>query len=978
MPKVRITKLPMARTGYQVKYSLANDVPAMGGADYNVYTGEKQLKPSKYITAVPREEANLEAEGGETVFGDLNGDGMPESKIIKGPRHNGKKPGGVPLNLPDDTYIYSDFRGMNIKDPKVLAMFGKTGKNRGYTPADLDKQYDIMKYRTILQDPNSDDIDIKTAELMIKNYTMKKGALALAAEASKGFPQGIPAVAKPYMQANGIQETDLIPEQLANLSKQVDGQLKSQNRQAEDETDESFSEYDAAQDINQGQPVAQPTMAQYGMTMGGYDMPFTDEAGTDYSIPAAEYGMSMGVNSNNYQGRTRNISGSGPVYPFNTRRVPVRAYGGQLNSYQDKGAVKEEVKPIDITDKTKDEIAKEIYLAEKKLGKGNVQLIRDGKKVKYNFGNLAIPTGKDLKSEEITGAGFPNNDAGRAAAAQFLLYKKHLDNPTVRKEFIKSTQEVLDDPAKWGSKVKGEKGWSKRYGEKPNEDAIINNALAIQKRNLKFAAEGVYPRIFNDSGSALDTPEEIVRQGVPNPNKGGQPFTVEEARKLVQDYKNKGWTSVAEAAKSIGVPLETSGKDRILQQGTSHAYATMNQNYETGKMKYENPEDEYAISSFVGNIPVINAGRADNPAMNKLYGKGIGSQISPMDDVYDVATDTEGNPAYYDKSGQGVKYGNTTAEQLSAVAERELNLEDVPEVKVQKCPCQKSDGTIIDVGFDPNTKECNECSEDLPYDVEKPAEWWLQDTIKTAGAFGDLMRAKKYMPWAPTAKLETPKATFLDPTRELAAQAEQANIQTQALGQFAGPQGLSARSAGIQGQAAKQAADTLSRYNNANVNLANQYESANVNIRNQDQAGNQAIKKGLYDANAVANQQFDNTKGALRGNFRNQYANAITNRFKTDALNQINPQYAVSPGVGGQLQFTQGKKIKPEASGQSYKQLYDYFASKGDKNPAYAAKQAMGIKTAGDDEGLAALQAQYGQMKRGGFIYADMITPFLL
>jgi hypothetical protein len=134
----------------------------------------------------------------------------------------------------------------------------------------------------------------------------------------------------------------------------------------------------------------------------------------------------------------------------------------------------------------------------------------------------------------------------------------------------------------------------------------------------------------------------------------------------------------------------------------------------------------------------------------------------------------------------------------------------------------------------------------------------------------------------------------------------------------------------------------------------------------------------LYDANAVANQQFDNTKGALRGNFRNQYANAITNRFKTDALNQINPQYAVSPGVGGQLQFTQGKKIKPEASGQSYKQLYDYFASKGDKNPAYAAKQAMGIKTAGDDEGLAALQAQYGQMKRGGFIYADMITPFLL
>ena len=71
------------------------------------------IEASKYITAVPREEANLEAEGGETVYGDINGDGMPEHKSIKGPRHSA---GGVPLKLPDDTFIFSDTNSMKIND----------------------------------------------------------------------------------------------------------------------------------------------------------------------------------------------------------------------------------------------------------------------------------------------------------------------------------------------------------------------------------------------------------------------------------------------------------------------------------------------------------------------------------------------------------------------------------------------------------------------------------------------------------------------------------------------------------------------------------------------------------------------------------------------------------------------------------------------------------------------------------------------
>jgi hypothetical protein len=62
-------------------------------------------------------------------------------------------------------------------------------------------------------DPESDDKAVSTAQMMIQNYVLKLGALALAQEAKKGFPQGIPEMARPYMEANGIADEDLLPEQ---------------------------------------------------------------------------------------------------------------------------------------------------------------------------------------------------------------------------------------------------------------------------------------------------------------------------------------------------------------------------------------------------------------------------------------------------------------------------------------------------------------------------------------------------------------------------------------------------------------------------------------------------------------------------------------------------------------------------------------------------------------------------------------------
>ena len=206
--KVRIKQLPKKAYGGQQAGGALNVTPAKwGGSENNAREG-KEVKQS--LTKVPRSMANLEAEGGETAFGPISGDTIPDHFKITGPRHHS---GGVPLNLPDDTFIFSDTKAMRITDPAVLKMFGKTPKKGGYTPAELAKPYDINKYKAILMDPESDKKSRDTATLMIKNYIIKLGALALAQESKKGFPQGIPEMARPYMEANNITDEDLIPQE---------------------------------------------------------------------------------------------------------------------------------------------------------------------------------------------------------------------------------------------------------------------------------------------------------------------------------------------------------------------------------------------------------------------------------------------------------------------------------------------------------------------------------------------------------------------------------------------------------------------------------------------------------------------------------------------------------------------------------------------------------------------------------------------
>lgn len=212
----------------KIRITSAPQKMAYGGQNgYGLDLGQKKVyadmtdnpydSASSSIGAVPREMANIEAEGGETVYGDLNGDGNLEHMKINGPRHTN---GGVPLNVPEGSFIFSDTKKMKIKDPNILAFFGKKYKKGGFTPAELAKTYDINKYKAVLDDPDADFYAKNTADRMKENFEKKLSTLAMVQESMKGFPQGKPQVASlaeaayggyiPTMQTGGNNPSDVI------------------------------------------------------------------------------------------------------------------------------------------------------------------------------------------------------------------------------------------------------------------------------------------------------------------------------------------------------------------------------------------------------------------------------------------------------------------------------------------------------------------------------------------------------------------------------------------------------------------------------------------------------------------------------------------------------------------------------------------------------------------------------------------------
>ena len=171
--------------------------------------GNEKTEVKKTLQPVPRHQSTLEAEKGEVAVVSDN-TGLPTLFTIAGKRHSQN---GTPLNLPANSFIFSRDNSMKIKDKDILAQFGMGNRTSGYTPAEIAKKYDINVFRKVLADKNSDKMQKDTAESMITNYNEKLAKLALVQESHKGFPNGIPLIAQPYLHTSGLNPAHLFQQQ---------------------------------------------------------------------------------------------------------------------------------------------------------------------------------------------------------------------------------------------------------------------------------------------------------------------------------------------------------------------------------------------------------------------------------------------------------------------------------------------------------------------------------------------------------------------------------------------------------------------------------------------------------------------------------------------------------------------------------------------------------------------------------------------
>ena len=280
MAKIKINKLPegfklvkgkivedkimrhggMLNTGDQADYGLVTTPQEYySNTNFND-TDDKDVRYS--LSSVPRDRANIEAEGGETVLTDLTNDGQFGLYNITGPRHSA---GGVPMFLPEQSFIYSDTDKMKFTKDE-LAEFGINTKKK-MTPAKLSKKYELNDYYAHLESPFADKIQAVTSELMLKKNMMNLSKVAFGQESKKKFEEGVPLAAHPYLVQQGIDPLEFTAKMEAITREEAEMKLMASLPPEQQEQMMMLQQMMEQVDQQEGAPqeqIPQQVMARYG------------------------------------------------------------------------------------------------------------------------------------------------------------------------------------------------------------------------------------------------------------------------------------------------------------------------------------------------------------------------------------------------------------------------------------------------------------------------------------------------------------------------------------------------------------------------------------------------------------------------------------------------------------------------------------------------------------------------------------------
>lgn len=851
MKRVRITGLPKKANGG----STGNKVNPQSFIQFgNPFQGnrnndsEPQVQVNKSISSVPRSQANIEAEGGE--FATVPGKGgIPESYNISGPRHN---EGGVPLNLEKDSFIFSDHKkGMKIKDKEILKMFSASKPS---TPAELAKKFPINDYKKILMDPNSDELAKKTAEQMIKNYNIKQGQIALIQEAKKGFPQGIPAIATPYLSSTGMN-----PEQIMPQSNQPD---KAAFGAGVIGDPQQFSYKDGGSihinPANKGKLTEAAARAGMSVKEFARHVLANKEDFSTQTVRRANFAR----NAENFKHQNggefieennlafmQNGGANKKLANFLLRVPGLRGVGANmLSNNEDNEQI--EFPKTTVTPSTKTTSSKEVKTEEEPKinipSKYKDSDLYNKSSSSFNKDNLKVGDyylGKDgswrkityiPEKNEYTGNDKEktfNNDSNVADSYAYL--EQVFKDPKVKEQFANEVKSVLNNKEYYKGK---HGGYSEMYDEKTinnlTPDKIVDIFLKHQKRNYSLQAHGINPKDFSDANGTLNS-------NISPENK--------------EFYSQHGIKSLNDAFNYTGVPItkeEQSNGELGLEQGSFWGFRNMLKNKSSYDTELQN-KLQYLVEPN-------QEGTDDEPMV---------STISPID------------------SKSKNFYTNTTSGQLAFVDKGRMR-EEVYDPKIKD-------------------KEVDPIKIEHPEYAKQPinAQWWAQDIGNMGNLFAQDMGLKKYLPHSFPVDLARPDVLYYDPSRAIANAAESEKMAQLATSAFSGPQSTY-RMTGIAGDAFKNKANVMADYEGRNVQVGNEYLDKVKNTQDQENTMNADREKRLMDEWVTANQQYDNSKRDIKRKEFEAWRDGLTNKWKTQAMNYMYPQFNTIPGIGGGMFYT--------------------------------------------------------------------------
>ena len=938
--KIKINKLPAG-------YHMMPDGRIMRDSDHMMNGGNILRDVSE------TGDFNLEAEGGETIVTDKTGNGIPEHYAIEGKRHS---KGGVKMKESPGSFIFSDTPKMKLG--KELNSFFNKSEGKSYTPAEIAKQYiDMNDDKRAMMDKYSDKLEQSTAALNMFNKTYKLGGLAIAQEAKKGFPDGIPQVAGLYAQLNGIPTGDnTMPEGMttakygAQIKKYQDGEEVPLVTDSETLGEALITAPRTPLQFKKGERVYINNQPFLSDKVAGKWNPFkenyniyTDETGKQVYIPSDSY-LDQGIARSaigrsdkqmNWQGVTPvyqqpsysevGLNSSKKYYQYQPvsfsrvsgeRNVPS---GYNLGSYNNQFGESQDLSLIPGSSF--------IYEAPGLFGEPR----------EYTVVNPFISSDIELSPTSIfEGVNFDKIRVKNKEGKETILSAKDL------KEAFQSG--MLGLPAEDGSYYYPDNAQSMAIPVKGKKATSKTGTLRDQAQELAAPEDTVWGESFKYGGSKYQKGGPITPFTAPDGSTGykynGVIYKTKEAA-LAQREKD---TQASQPSKPAAEQAAAQPRAQTVEALDLPAYEIL------GKYKAKPvfPQGWNADpnTTIYANTQALNTKTGTyEGAQARLspwleYWKGKGADVSGFYDASGNVRQLQSeDPAVGGMQDYITKYNNDRIDQF--VAERKAKGIDVSPEEIARL---KSEYTFADPNapgvhksrvrdaklgeftvnrsaFDwediPDTPPAEPPTPPAipppltPPPASPPSEPpyippFPQDKMAVAAAFANSGFINKYPSWAPQVQLPRVRGTFFDPRYANAAAQSSAQMAMDASNAFAGnPSVARAMNAMYQGQSADKQIGNISDIGMKNVATANQMAGMNAEMGSKESLINAQFNKTAYDQNIASADAYDKERSAnLLQNILPSAQNLLTNWAYAKSFPYLTPNYFVDTADAGTVRYT--------------------------------------------------------------------------